>query len=124
MNKKLLMVSAMAEAGAGIALLALPLVIVGLLIGSTLDSAAALAVARLAGAALVTLGLVCWFGSRDAGSRAAAGIVAAMLFYNISVIAILLYVRMGVDLGGPGTWPAIIAHAALAAWCLACVRGR
>ncbi|HUG97887.1 MAG TPA: hypothetical protein VMQ83_01765 [Gammaproteobacteria bacterium] len=69
MSKPLLMVSAAVEVGAGVALLAAPLVIVGLLIGSTLDSPTALAVARLAGAALVTLALVCWFASRDPRSR-------------------------------------------------------
>jgi len=122
MNKNLLIVSAAVEVGAGIALLAVPLVIVGLLIGNAPDSPTALAVARLAGAALVTLGLVCWFASRDSGSRAARGVVAAMLVYNLMAVAILLYARMGVGLGGPGTWPAIVAHAALAAWCLACVR--
>ncbi len=122
MNKNLLMVSAAVEVGAGIALLAVPLVIVGLLIGTELDSPTALAIARLAGAALVTLGLVCWFASRDPGSRAAHGVVTAMLLYNLMAVAILLYVRMGVGLGGPGTWPAIVVHAALAAWCLACIR--
>lgn len=122
MSRTLLIVSAAGEIGAGIAFVTAPIFIVGLLIGGTLDSPAALAVARLAGAALVTLGLACWFASRDSGSAAANGVVAAMLFYNVAVISILLYVRMGLDLAGAGTWPAIVAHAALAAWCLACLR--
>jgi hypothetical protein len=122
MNKKLLLVSAAVELGAGAALLLVPSLFVGFLIGGTLDSPAALAVARLAGAALVTLGLICWFASRDPLSRAAAGIVAALLFYNAIAVGILLYVTLGVGLTGFGAWPAIIVHAALAAWCLACVQ--
>lgn len=122
MSKPLLVVSAAVEVGAGVALLAAPLVIVGLLIGSTLDSPTALAVTRLAGAALVTLALVCWFASRDPRSRAASGVVAAMLFYNAAAVGILMYVALGIGETGVGTWPAIVLHAALAAWCLASVR--
>jgi hypothetical protein len=121
-SKTLLVVSAAVEIGAGVALLTTPLVIVELLIGGTLDSPTALAVARLAGAALVTLGLVCWFASRDSQSRAASGVVAALLFYNTMAVGILLYVRLGLGETGVGTWPAIVLHAALAIWCLACIR--
>lgn len=122
MSKILLQVSAVAEVGAGAALILVPSAIVGLLVGGTLDSPTALSVARLAGAALVTLGLICWFASRDAGSRAAAGVVAALVFYNAAAVGVLLYARLGMDLSGPGIWPAIVLHAGLAAWCLAGVR--
>ena len=121
MNKSLLTVSAAVEVGAGAALIAAPVTLVAILIGGTLDSPGALSVARLAGAALVTIGLVCWFASRDSGSRAAAGVVAALLFYNAAAVGVLLYARLGMDLSGRGTLPAIVLHAGLAAWCLACV---
>lgn len=122
MSRTLFQVSAAVEVGAGAALILAPSAIVGLLIGGTLDSPTALAVARLAGAALVTLGLVCWFASRDSESRAAAGVVAALLFYNAAAVVVLLYARVGADLSGLGLWPALVLHAALAAWCLACLR--
>jgi hypothetical protein len=122
MSKTLLQVSAAVEVGAGVALILVPSAIVDLLIGGMLDSPAALAVARLAGAALVTLGLICWFASRDSASRAAAGVVAALAFYNAAAVGVLLYARFGMDLSAVGLWPAIALHAGLAAWCLACVR--
>ncbi len=123
MSKTLFQVSAAVEVGAGVALILVPSAIVSLLIGGTLDTPTALAVARLAGAALVTLGLICVFASRDSGSRAAAGVVVGLVFYNAAAVGVLLYARLGVDLSGPGIWPAIVLHAGLAAWCLACVRG-
>ena len=121
MNKSLLAVSAAVEVGAGAALAVFPVTLVVILIGGTLDSPTALSVARLAGAALVTIGLICWFASRDSGSRAAAGVVAALAFYNAAAVGVLLYARLGMDLSGPGILPAVILHAGLAAWCLACV---
>jgi len=121
MKKNLLTVSAAVEVGAGALLLAVPAAFVALLIGGTLDSPGALAVARLAGAALVTISIACWFASRDPASRAAAGVVAALLFYNAAAVGVLLYALLGMDLSGPGTLPAIILHGGLAAWCLACV---
>jgi hypothetical protein len=121
-SKTLLQVSAAVEAGAGAALILVPSAIAGLLIGGTLDSPTAIIVARLAGAALMTISLICWFASRDSQSRTAAGVVAALLFYNAAAVGVLLYARLGVDLSGPGISPAIALHAALAAWCLACAR--
>ena len=74
-----------------------------------------------AGAALFTISLMCWFAGRDPGSRAAAGVVAALVFYNAAAVGILLYALLGMGLSGPGTLPAIILHGGLAAWCLACI---
>jgi hypothetical protein len=119
MSKTLLQVSAAVEIGAGAALMLAPSAFVGLLVGGTLDSATALSVARLAGAALVTIGLICWFAGRDSASRAAAGVVASLVFYNAAAVGVLLYARLELGLSGPGIWPAIVLHAALAAWCLA-----
>lgn len=122
MNRILLQFMAAVEAGAGAGLIILPSALVGLLIGGPVDSHTALAVTRLAGAALVTLGLVCWSASRDPESRAAIGVVKAMTLYNTAAAGILLYARFGADLSGLGIWPAIVLHATLAAWCLACLR--
>ena len=122
MSKTLLQVSTAVELGAGAGLVLVPSAIVGLLIGGSVDSPTAFAVTRLAGAALVTLALVCWFASRDSASRAAIGVVTAMLFYNAAAAGVLLYARFGADLSGLGLWPAVVLHAALAAWCLAVVR--
>ena len=124
MNKSLLIVSAAVEVATGVALLAAPSAIVRILVGDPLDSPAALAVGRVAGAALLSLGTVCWLASRDPHSRAASGAVAAMLLYNVAAVAILAYARLVADLTGIGLLPAVILHAVLACWCVAAVLSR
>lgn len=117
----LLPMTAVAEAATGAALLAVPALLVSLLFGGTLDSTG-LAVGRVAGAALVALGVACWCARRDENSRATIGIVTGMLFYNLAVAAILAYAGLGQGIGGILLWPVVILHAALAGWCIACLR--
>jgi len=119
--KKLLQVSAITEIATGIALLVIPVALVQLLLGSTLDAATGMAVARVAGLALVSLGLACWFGSRDQHSRACLGIIAAMLVYNLGVVVLLVSWRYGAGMTGIGLLPVSALHAALAVWCIACL---
>jgi membrane protease YdiL (CAAX protease family) len=64
MMKKLLVTTAIIEITTGIALLAVPALLASILLGSTLDTHAGFAVARVAGAALLSLGLACWFGGQ------------------------------------------------------------
>ena len=82
--KKLLIVTAVIEVGAGVALLCFPSAAVALLLGSSLDTSAAMALGRLAGAALLALGVACWLAHYDAQSRAARGLVSAMVLYNLA----------------------------------------
>jgi hypothetical protein len=120
--KKLFMTTAIIEIATGIALLTVPALLASILLGGDLDTSAGLAVARLAGAALLSLGVACWFGSRDVQSRAAIGIVAAMLLYNLAAVVLLVSLRYGVGMTGMGLLPASALHAALAVWCIACLR--
>lgn len=55
-----LSVTAVLEGATGLALLASPAVIVSLLLGTSFDAPAAQTIARLAGAALLVLGMACW----------------------------------------------------------------
>lgn len=120
--RTLLIVIALLEAATGIALVAAPSPLVSLLIGSPLHTPSASVVARLAGVALLTLGLVCWLARNDQPTRAKAGAVAPMLFYNLAAVTLLIYARVGLGLSGIGLWPAVAAHALLALWCIACLR--
>jgi hypothetical protein len=118
------MLMALSEAGLGAALLLSPSLVVALILGASIEGPAALTVGRVAGAALLALGTVCWFARNDVTSGAARGLAAAMLLYNATAMAILVYADTGLGLTGIGIWPATLTHAALAVWCVACLRKR
>jgi hypothetical protein len=120
--KTLQIASAMIELGAGSVLLSYPSVAVALLVGARLEEPAALTVARVCGAALLALGVACWLARGDAQSRAANGLVAAMLFYDVAVAAILAFAAIGNGLHGVALWPAVVLHTVMSAWCAACLR--
>jgi Kef-type K+ transport system membrane component KefB len=122
--KNLLVVNAMIEAATGLTLLGLPSLVVSLLLGASLDTPSALVVARVAGAALLSLGVACWMARNEEKSRAAAGVVTAMLLYNVAAVSVLAYAGIGAGLSGVGLWPAVLLHAGLAALCIASLRTR
>jgi hypothetical protein len=117
--KKLLTITAIIEATTGLGLLAAPVVLARLLLGGTLDTPAALTIARVGGTALVTIGVACWL-SRENGRA----LVAAMLLYNIVVVGLLVYAAVALALSGLGLWPTIALHLAFAFWCMACLRSK
>ena len=120
--KSLLIVTAALETATGLALLGLPSLVVAMLLGGSLDIPAALVVARVTGAALLSLGVACWLARNDQQSRAATGLIAAVLLYNVAAVSVLVYASIYLGLTGIGLWPAILLHAALAIWCIACLR--
>ena len=122
MTKNLLILTAVLEAATGIALLALPVMVVALLLGASLDTPAAVAVARVTGAAMLSLGVACWLARDDGQTRPGRGVIAAMLVYNAVVIAVLLHASLVLGLNGMGLWPAAGGHTALAIWCIASLR--
>jgi hypothetical protein len=117
--KNLLAVTAGIEAATGLALALSPSVPVSLLLGTSLDAPSGLVVARIAGAALLSLGVACWLARHDEQSRATKGLIAALLLYNVATVSVLVYASLGLGLAGIGLWPAVVLHAALAVWCTA-----
>jgi hypothetical protein len=122
--RTLLIITALLEAATGFALAAYPSLLILLLLGSPPDTGSGSVVGRLAGVALLTLGLICWLARNDQQSSVTAGPIAAMLFYNVTVATLLVYARLGLGLCGVGLWPTVVLHAALALWCIACLRTR
>jgi len=120
----LLTLTAVIETAAGLALVALPSVPVRLLFGSSLDTSTSLTVGRWAGAALLAMGVVCWLARHDGQSRAATGLVAAILLYNLAIVVLFAYAGLGSGLVGVALWPAVVLHTAMAAWCIVCLRSK
>ena len=122
MMKRFLTLTVIIEAATGFGLIVIPSVVVRLLLGSPLDTPAAVTLGRVAGAALLALGVACWLAQYDAQSRTARGLVVAMLMYNIVATAVLAFAGIGLGLHGVALWPAVVLHAAMGAWCVACLR--
>jgi hypothetical protein len=120
--RALLLVTAWLEAATGVALIVSPAPLVWLLSGAALETTGGLLVARVAGAALLALGLACWLARNEARSQAARGLVGAMSLYNVAALAVLVHAALGLKLSAAGLWPAILLHLTLAAWCIACLR--
>jgi hypothetical protein len=103
---KILMLTALAEAGTGLLLLAYPPIVVRLLFGAEIVGTGFI-MSRLAGIALIGLGTACWPGAE---TRSA---FYAMVTY--SVLAILYLITIGVRGEGVGLllWPGVVVHAIL-----------
>jgi hypothetical protein len=118
---RLLKLTALIEAATGLGLIATPSIVVRLLLGSPLDTSAAVMLGRVAGTALLALGVACWLARDDTQSRAARGLVVTILLYNVSVATLLAFAGVGLGLHGLALWPAVILHAVMAVWCTACL---
>ena len=121
MMKRFLILTAIIEAATGLALIALPAIVVRLLLGAEI-SGASIPLGRVAGAALLALGVACWLARDDTQSHTARGLVVAMLIYNIAATAVLAFAGIGLGLHGVALWPAVVLHAAMAIWCIVCLR--
>jgi hypothetical protein len=120
----LLRVTALVEGATAVALLLLPSLTGWLLFGQPLDAPLAQLAARIAGAALLSLAIACWWIGAEPAGRAARGLVMAVLVYNLIALGVLIYGGVGLSLSGMALWPAIAAHAALALWCGAALLAR
>ena len=102
--KKVLIFAAVAEAATGLALLIVPSLVGQLLLGEQL-AGVAIPVARVAGIALIGLGIACWPGPPLIG----------MLIYSAAVTLYLAYLGFAGGLAGVLLWPAVVLHVILTA---------
>jgi hypothetical protein len=112
-NVQFFPLTAAIEAAAGLGLLALPDVAVNLLLGADI-SRAAIPLGRVAGVALLALGLASWL----ARGHAASALTSAMLLYNCGVAVVLAMAGVVSGMTGVLLWPAVVLHAAMAIWSL------
>jgi len=113
----LLIVTGFSEGGIGLLLLVWPLGPIVLLLGVEQASPEALTIARIAGAALLALGVACWSGRDDHHHAAQQGLLLAVLIYDLAAAGILAYTGWVLSLAGIALWPAVAFHTALAVWC-------
>jgi hypothetical protein len=94
-----LVLAAVSEAATGVALLMVPSLVGQLLFGAELTGVA-MTVARVAGIALIALGVACWPGTPLVG----------MLTYNAAVTLYLAYLGLAGGVTGILLWPAVVLH--------------
>ena|SRR5215207_7830715 len=123
-RRPLLSVTGALEAATGLVLLVAPSVVVELLLGSSPGTPAGVTAVRVAGVAVLALGVACWLARQEEAGRAAKGLVAAMLLYNVGVVVVLVVAWPSLGPVGIGFWPVVLAHAGLAAWCAALLSKR
>ena len=106
--KNTLAVAAVGEALTGLVLLVYPPIVVRLLFGAEI-AGAGVVMSRIAGIALIALGLACWPGG-DAESGA-NGALRGMLSYSLLATLYLGYLGIGGEWVGWLLWPAVVVHA-------------
>src|SRR5512141_707 len=97
--RSVLILAAVAEVMTGLALLLVPSFVGRLLLGEEFTGAGIVS-GRVAGIALIALGVACWPGPPTAG----------MLIYSSAVTVYLAYVGHAVGLAGSLLWPAVVLH--------------
>lgn len=100
---RVLAFAAVAEIVTGVALFVVPSLVGQLLLGDDFAGVATW-VARVAGVALISLGIACWPGPPIIG----------MLVYSAGVTLYLSYLGIAEGLTGILLWPAVALHAAVA----------
>jgi hypothetical protein len=123
-QKYLLIATALAEAGTGLLLLVWPPVLLALLLGVDQASSETITCARVAGAALLAIGVACWIGRSDTHGAAQLGLLIGVFTYDVAAALILACTGLFVNLVGIALWPAVVLHAALATWCFVIVWGK
>jgi hypothetical protein len=101
-TKTALMAAAVGEMATGLALLLVPSIVGQLLLGTALTGVA-LIVARVAGIALIGLGIACWPGPPRLG----------MLTYSAGVALYLAFIGLTEATAGVLLWPAVVLHMVL-----------
>lgn len=109
--RKVLAFASVVELGTGLGLVTVPALVVGLLLGAS-DTGSLVPVGRVAGIALLALGLACWPSRRSSETRPAG--YWGMVLYNVLIALYLTYLGTVGHLGGLLLWPAVALHAVVA----------
>lgn len=114
MQGRLLTVAGVVECLAGLAFFLSPGVTTALLLGAEPDSVGVM-IGRVAGVALLSLGVACWGARADAGGAARMGTLRALTLYNAGAgLLLVIFAAMG-KAGGPVVWTVGVLHLSFAA---------
>jgi hypothetical protein len=108
LKKNVLALTAVAEGVTGLLLLAWPALVVRLLFAEE-ASGPGIGMSRIAGIALIGLGVACWPGESTLQP------LCGMLTYSTLAMLYLIYIGIRGEAVGVLLWPAVVAHAVLVA---------
>jgi hypothetical protein len=117
-------VTAGLEVGVGLLLLIVPTFPLAFLVGVEQVAPEALLAARIAGAALLAIGVASWLARGDERRPAGVGLLIGILIYDGGAAALLAQAGLGLGMVGVALWPAVALHTALAVWCVWSLRTR
>ncbi|WP_310387944.1 hypothetical protein [Roseateles sp.] len=121
-TRTLLKVIAAVELLTGLGLLLAPSLVAELLLGLPLGPGAPLVVGRVAGLALVAIGLICGLENmRDCGASP-TGLLVGLLAYNGAVPLLLIHSCVTNGTSGIGLWPTVALHLAFTFFIATCLR--
>ena len=120
---RLLTIGSVLETAAGLGLLVDPAGGASALLGSPMEGSA-LAIGRIGGAGLLSLGIACGFARRTPTAPASVGVAWGYLAYNVATCATLGWAIVALESASAPTLGAAILHGVLAAAVLAALLGR
>src|SRR5260370_41815354 len=119
-RKLLLLITALGEGAVGICFLFLPIIPLHILLGLEHATVDALLVGRIAGAALLAIGIASWMARTDTLTPAQLGLLTGILIYDAAASMLLAYAGAVLKMIGVLLSPAVALHAVLAVWSCSC----
>jgi hypothetical protein len=114
----LLSLFAVVEGATGLALLALPALLLTLLFGSTPLAPEVAVIGRICGAALLGIAAASWGARNDNRRQGPLGLLVGVSLYNCLASAALAYSALAPKMVGILLWPALLYRVATSMWCL------
>jgi hypothetical protein len=111
--KNFLLLTAIVEGITGLVLLVTPQFIVPLLLSTPLEETGGIISARIAGIAIISLVINCWYSKTGKCTNA---VLYSLLFYNLAVTTIFLFAKIEYNLNTALLWIVASAHVVLAIW--------
>jgi hypothetical protein len=111
-----LTVTALLEVGTGLLLLAWPALVLALLFGWRQGAPETLVLGRVAGAAVLSIGVMSWTARHGAWTPGQLGVLVGLVIYDAVSAAVLVWAAFALGMVGVLLWPAVVYHVAFLAW--------